>query len=57
MDPSPRLQELISSVSPIVNGFCTATSLGGSKLHPAALTAINAIADSYVDLNQLLEVN
>lgn len=39
---------------PVVNACGHFTSLGGSQLHPAALAAMAAISQSFVDLNSLL---
>ena len=39
---------------PVINAMGSMTSLGGSRLHPAALTAMRRAGASFVDLNGLL---
>lgn len=41
-------------LQPVVNCMGTMTSLGGSRMSPAALRAMTSAADAFVDLNALL---
>ena len=42
-------------ISPIINASATLTRLGGSRMPPEVVTAMNAAAESFVDLNELQE--
>ncbi len=58
--PKPAAKKRVSQltggvqVKPVINAMGTMTSLGGSKLHPAAIQAMKAISTTFVDLNHLL---